>query len=56
VKNSEKYKTALTRERAFRNFCSKHSCFNECPVLQIQKNYIPKKGEFGVRLHGLTLM
>lgn len=39
MKNSEKYKTALTRDRAFKKFCSKNSCFGKCPVIQKIRTY-----------------
>lgn len=33
--NGEKYKTAKTRERAFKEFCNKNNCFDgNCPVIQ----------------------
>jgi hypothetical protein len=43
MKNSEKYRTAPTRERAFKSFCHKHNCFEGCPVIKkIKKTYKKK--------------
>lgn len=43
MKNSEKYKTAHTRERAFKEFCNKNKCWENCPVAQKIHKFKQKK-------------